>query len=1583
MLIGSIYENVPLQTVTLGDVFDLPDADSRLAELTLAHIPLASSPLASSPLAAVLLWPVAIGALPAPVGGWCAFLASQPFNCSNGVDENLATLLDLEVTGDDLSTYYATQIELTGVSSAPLASSPLASSPLGNLNLAQTPVGAVPTDQVPSLVTCAPGDCAATLAEAQLAGQLDPTANVADLLALLPLPALPNLGLGDLIAAMIPPWELPYEHGPLSDILDQALIRADELLAYTTTFDLDCQQHDGLQVVLELVDGFRVAPGTSTLTAGSNPAVPLPEPTDDGAGIFGYDVATGGPGEPCDGNTDTDVEYLGTDTDVEHIGVSVLVEPSAFLGAYPGAVSVSTRSDRDAGTEATAAAGLATADDSHDQGPDPATAQPIESDTLYATHLSHGGDIDTFALAAPPAGTTLRVTLSHLPADYDLVVFGPDAGLAVSEARSSPLASSPLASSPLASSPVPDNSSVAGGDDANLAPNTLADVPLASSPLASSPLVVRGISIRRGTGTEAVSVPVTPSDQGGTFVIQVSGFNGASSPNPYILRTTVLPGREPLPCAARTFVGGGTPGALPTAIPGDTRALFLVNAGRMGDLYGASDTAGMLSMLEAVAARDDVRGVMVPVEGDAAVAAAYAAWDADPCSVEAANQVVNRINDLVDDLRTTAGGLPELRSIVLVGPDDALAQARVPDLAHLSNESEYGLDAAVGAAKDTAVSRALADGYVLTDDPYGDFDPRPWLNGQLYVPDVALGRLVESPAEIVDTLQRFVDFDGALDPQAAFVTGYDFMIDGATAMADALASAVPTDSRIDNTWTSADALAGLNGDAAGIAALNAHYDHYRALPAEEFFAGGEADLVTTAASAPAPGSILFTMGCHSGLNIPDIGVVSPSPSQQARLLDWAQNAGQNGAIFAGNTGFGYGDTEAVAYSERLLAYYAENLATGTMTAGQALLFAKQRYAGELGVAGVYDAKILEVSTFYGLPMWRIGADGAEAGPAALPPVSDPTEVTLRSSSFSVSPTTEEVVTDRGSYWVVPGEAPQVTHFNPIQPRLTVDVTDPDGLPVHGALLESLTSSDIPGVDPVFARPTIDLAADEPEVSATEAYFPAQIQGVHSVGTPDGRVDHLVLMPGQLRQAGGDATQRLFSQVDGTVYRSDSNDWSAPTIERVAGNVVNGGVTFTVVTPATDVARGNVLWRDDASNTWHANELLEGRDGTWSAGSLLDPGATQVTEFVVQFVDTSGNVSASTNKGVGYSALPISSEPGSLAIRQSPDPGPAGYADSPVAVTVEGIPDGHDASITIDGGQAFVYTGPFTISTDGVHVVEATVDDGSATAITVVAIDTTPPVITGTATPAPNDAGWNSDPVTVRFACHDATSGVASCPDDTTLSDDGAQQTVTGTATDRVGHAATTTVGPVNIDTTSPEVAATPDRAPDAVDANGNGWYNRPVTITFSGTDATSGIASCDPPVTYGAPDGASHTVTGSCTDLAGNIASATFGPFAFDDTAPITTVNRPPLGIALGAFTGTAFDETSGVGVVVVETTNRVLGTRTVQTYRCNSPGGATCEWRVRPPFTGIFDVRAWSIDQAGNVGPSVFLRGIAVPLLA
>jgi hypothetical protein len=76
----------------------------------------------------------------------------------------------------------------------------------------------------------------------------------------------------------------------------------------------------------------------------------------------------------------------------------------------------------------------------------------------------------------------------------------------------------------------------------------------------------------------------------------------------------------------------------------------------------------------------------------------------------------------------------------------------------------------------------------------------------------------------------------------------------------------------------------------------------------------------------------------------------------------------------------------------------------------------------------------------------------------------------------------------------------------------------------------------------------------------------------------------------------------------------------------------------------------------------------------------------------------------------------------------------------------------------------------------------------------------------------------------------------------------------------------------------------------------NGWYNKPVTVSFAGTDATSGMAGCSA-ATYSGPDKATAVVSGSCKDKAGNVGAASVH-LAYDSTPPppVGDVNHQALG---------------------------------------------------------------------------------------
>src|SRR5215218_8695690 len=170
------------------------------------------------------------------------------------------------------------------------------------------------------------------------------------------------------------------------------------------------------------------------------------------------------------------------------------------------------------------------------------------------------------------------------------------------------------------------------------------------------------------------------------------------------------------------------------------------------------------------------------------------------------------------------------------------------------------------------------------------------------------------------------------------------------------------------------------------------------------------------------------------------------------------------------------------------------------------------------------------------------------------------------------------------------------------------------------------------------------------------------------------------------------------------------------------------------------------------------------------------------------------------------------------------------------------------------------------------------------------VDPTTPVITKVVTPAsPNgNNGWyKSGNVTVVWTVSDPESPnsiVKTGCNDQNITTDQAATTYSCSATSAGGSAPEQSVT-IKRDATAPDVTANADRnTPDH-----NGWYNHALTVSFSGTDTGSGNVTCDDDVNYSGPEGTGNNVSGSCTDDAGNSASATFGPFNYDATAPTVT----------------------------------------------------------------------------------------------
>jgi RHS repeat-associated protein len=184
------------------------------------------------------------------------------------------------------------------------------------------------------------------------------------------------------------------------------------------------------------------------------------------------------------------------------------------------------------------------------------------------------------------------------------------------------------------------------------------------------------------------------------------------------------------------------------------------------------------------------------------------------------------------------------------------------------------------------------------------------------------------------------------------------------------------------------------------------------------------------------------------------------------------------------------------------------------------------------------------------------------------------------------------------------------------------------------------------------------------------------------------------------------------------------------------------------------------------------------------------------------------------------------------------------------------------------------------------------EPGSSLQLSITGVDTDPPKVSASASPAADSFGWNNINAVVTFTCSDQTSGIASCPTPVTVSTEGASQIISGTAADRAGNTASASVT-INLDKTAPTITAisTPP-------ANSFGWNNTGVTVNFTCADALSGIATCTPAASQ-LNEGANQAASGTALDKAGNSANATV-LVNIDKTPPAITANAFPAANAAG-----------------------------------------------------------------------------------
>ena len=422
----------------------------------------------------------------------------------------------------------------------------------------------------------------------------------------------------------------------------------------------------------------------------------------------------------------------------------------------------------------------------------------------------------------------------------------------------------------------------------------------------------------------------------------------------------------------------------------DVDTLIVTDYQRMQDIgYGATDVTSMQTKINTLVAKPKSESNMTAVvkrlnlDTPTALQTARTTWAGNENSVANTNAYVAQIDNYIESLKQ--GIYPNLQYVILAGAHEVIPMyARVVDDMENPKEKDWaaGLPQTSGyfysIYHDTA-GGAAPRGHYLTDSVYGDLSyvTKTYTGETELIPELAVGRLVETPNQITTLLDEYMGSNGTLSRSKMAAIGSDDYMDGAQQAADHMGSSADT-ALIQAQFKSSLVPPKMN-TYNNIIYIGGHgnYNWTTTGDATEggFMAGATTAQGDTEELNNHPNAVIVASGCHNGVNFGNQRYHNYTSN-----TDYGEFPERYGnkrvGIYLGSTGFtwisGSGSSTSTAnngFSEKLATHFLKHLLKDGMwtTAGKAYKAAVNEYVSDYGTVNDPHRRVLAIATLYGIP----------------------------------------------------------------------------------------------------------------------------------------------------------------------------------------------------------------------------------------------------------------------------------------------------------------------------------------------------------------------------------------------------------------------------------------------------------------------------------------------------------------------------------------------------------------------------------------------------------------------------------------